>query len=426
MHYALVSDLLTHEEFEKRVDKKLEELGDAVDETCAAMLVVEELGRSHIKIGEIKNTTTALISFFGKILEITPPREFSRDDDSEPGVVASIILGDITGTVKLTLWDAQASAVSELEIGSVLEVIAKPRPGHWGEVNCAALRPSQVTIVNTKKPPKSELMEQPLYAKVLLITEPREIPRRDGSTSLLQEILVGDSSGTARIISWDPDIFSDLEEGIPAGFLGLLRKEDENTVEYVAGEATTITPYSEDISVPKVDAGDVSEGQTSIVTGIVLSVSPIRKFVTRRGNESQVRNIRLGSKMNGGEINIAAWNEEANSTILPGDHLEVINAMAKLNKYGEMELSVGRGAGMRSWNEGGVYSKVSGVLIPRPEGMTLDNGKEVLVVFADEPLTQGMPVTISGQVSGLRISASSVETAPVDLPELRNRLSRLL
>ena len=50
MHYALVSDLLTKEEFDERVEKKCEELGGAVDEICAAMLVVEELGRSHIKI----------------------------------------------------------------------------------------------------------------------------------------------------------------------------------------------------------------------------------------------------------------------------------------------------------------------------------------------------------------------------------------
>ncbi|HJK77196.1 MAG TPA: OB-fold nucleic acid binding domain-containing protein, partial [Methanocorpusculum sp.] len=164
MHYALVSDLLTKEEFDERVEKKCEELGGAVDEICAAMLVVEELGRSHIKIGEIKDTATALVSFFGKILEITPPREFRREgaEDAEPGVVASVVLGDPTGTVRMTLWDAMAAAVSELELGSVLEVIAKPRPGYRNEVTCMALRPSQVTIVETKKPPRSETMKIPL------------------------------------------------------------------------------------------------------------------------------------------------------------------------------------------------------------------------------------------------------------------------
>ena len=42
----------------------------------------------------------------------------------------------------MTLWDAMAAAVSELELGSVLEVIAKPRPGYRNEVTCMALRPS--------------------------------------------------------------------------------------------------------------------------------------------------------------------------------------------------------------------------------------------------------------------------------------------
>ncbi|MCQ2355981.1 MAG: hypothetical protein MJ014_03020, partial [Methanocorpusculum sp.] len=123
MHYALVSDLLTKEEFNERVEAKCEELGGAVDEVCAAMLVVEELGRNHLKIGEIRNTAPALVSFFGKILEITLPRKFKRDgdgEDQERGLVASLILGDPTGTVKMTLWDAMAAAVPELEVGSVL------------------------------------------------------------------------------------------------------------------------------------------------------------------------------------------------------------------------------------------------------------------------------------------------------------------
>ena len=54
MHYALVSDLLTREEFEQRVEEKAESLGGIVDEITAAMLVVEDFGRSHVKIGDIQ------------------------------------------------------------------------------------------------------------------------------------------------------------------------------------------------------------------------------------------------------------------------------------------------------------------------------------------------------------------------------------
>ncbi len=427
MHYALVSDLLTKEEFDERVENKCEELGGAVDEICAAMLVVEELGRSHIKIGEIKTTSTALVCFFGKILEITEPREFTREGEegTEPGLVASVLLGDPTGTVKMTLWDAKAAAVAELETGSVLEVIAKPRPGYRNEVVCAALRPSQVTIVETKKPPKSETMKVPLVAKILVIGEPREISRRDGTTSVLQEILVGDPSGTARIITWEPEIFAELDEGISVSFAGLIRKEDEDSVEYIAGDATVITPHPEEISVLTVDAGDVTEGQTSIVTGVVLSVSPVRTFTTRRGTESRVKNIRLGSETRSGAVNIAAWNEDADITVLPGDHLEVINAQARLNRYGETELSVGRGTMMRFRTENGADAEICGLLIPRPEGMTVDDGRNPLIVTTDEVMIPGMRVTLTGWACSSRITPSRIEPASLPLDELRNRLSVL-
>ena len=68
MHYALVSDLMTREEFEERVEEKSAALGGVVDEVTAAMLVVEDLGRSHVKIGDIPKSEAGIVSFFGKIM----------------------------------------------------------------------------------------------------------------------------------------------------------------------------------------------------------------------------------------------------------------------------------------------------------------------------------------------------------------------
>lgn len=426
MHYALVSDLLTKEEFDERVENKYEELGGAVDEVCAAMLVIEEMGRSHIKIGAIETTATALVSFFGKILEITPPCEFRREgDDSEPGLVASIVLGDPTGTVKMTLWDAMTTAVAELEVGSVLEAIAKPRPGHRSEVTCIALRPSQVTIVDTKKPPKSETMKLPLVAKILHIGSIRKITRRDGSLSELQEIIVGDPSGTARIITWKPELFADLTEGVSASFAALTRKEDGDIVEYVAGENVVVTPHPEDISVLTCDAGEIAEGHTSVVTGVVRSVSPVRTFTTHRGTESRVRNIKLGSNHSRRYVNVACWNEAADAAVFAGENVEVINAPARLNKYGDVELSVGRGAVLREQEEEGGFIEVEGVVIPRTEGMTVDNGTEALLIVTDLPLVPASRIRAAGICKNARLYAERLELLPASAAELRDRLQQL-
>ena len=64
-HYALVDDLISKEEFERRVEKKIDECGDLVDEPTAAMMVVGELGREHVKIRGL-SANPAFFHFSGK------------------------------------------------------------------------------------------------------------------------------------------------------------------------------------------------------------------------------------------------------------------------------------------------------------------------------------------------------------------------
>ena len=64
-HHALVDDLISKEEFERRVEAKIDECGDLVDEPTAAMLVVGELGRQHIKISGLA-AKSSLFSFLAR------------------------------------------------------------------------------------------------------------------------------------------------------------------------------------------------------------------------------------------------------------------------------------------------------------------------------------------------------------------------
>jgi replication factor A1 len=428
MHYALVSDLLTKEEFDNQIEKKCEELGGTIDEICAAMLIVEELGRNHIKIDEIKNTSTALVSFFGKILEIMPPREFRRkgeNEDSEPELIASLTLGDQTGTVKMTLWGKMAMSVPELEVESVLEVIAKPRPGHRNEVNCVAFRPSQVTILETKKLSKSMVMKAPLTAKVLHIGDVRKITRRDGSVSELQEIFVGDPFGTARIITWKPELFTNLDEGTSVNFSGLMRKENGDSVEYVASDGVLITPHPESIEVLTNDAGNVTEGRTSVVTGVVQSVSPIRTFTNHRGTELRVKNIKLGSEFGCRYVNVVCWNEVTEVVVFTGDKIKIINASAKSNKYGEVELSVGYGSVLKEVEGKEAYTEFEGFIVPRAEGMTIDNGVEALIIVTELPLIPATYIRARGLCKNSRLYADSVEMIRLSAVELKDQLLKL-
>lgn len=400
MHYALVSDLLTREEFEQRVEEKAESLGGIVDEITAAMLVVEDFGRSHVKIGDIPKATAAVVSFFGKILSIEGPREFTREGESTPGLVASLVLGDPTGTTKTTLWDEQAAAVSELAVDSVVEVIAKPRFGKK-EVSFVALRESSVEIVETKKPPTSEVLANPFVVTVLHISPVREIERRNGTISYLQEYLVGDESGTTRLSTWSPENFSDVDVGTTVSISGVSRKEDDGIVEYQALDTAVVTPHPTHVPVLTIDAGDVEEGQCPVVTGTVVSVSEVRTFINRRNTESKVRNIKIRGE-DGDELAVSLWKDEAEKLILLGDAVEIINAVAKPSRFSGLELSVGHGSVIRVLSEKEEPAELSGRVVLRPIGLTLENADGVFVLIGDNLPEPGLFVTLSGMRSGIR------------------------
>ena len=404
MHYALVSDLLTREEFEQRVEEKAESLGGIVDEITAAMLVVEDFGRSHVKIGDIPKATAAVVSFFGKILSIEGPREFTREGESTPGLVASLVLGDPTGTTKTTLWDEQAAAVSELAVDSVVEVIAKPRFGKK-EVSFVALRESSVEIVETKKPPTSEVLANPFVVTVLHISPVREIERRNGTISYLQEYLVGDESGTTRLSTWSPENFSDVDVGTTVSISGVSRKEDDGIVEYQALDTAVVTPHPTHVSVLTIDAGDVEEGQCPVVTGTVVSVSEVRTFINRRNTESKVRNIKIQGE-DGDELAVSLWKDEAEKLILVGDAVEIINAVAKPSRFSGLELSVGHGSVIRVLSEEEEPAELSGRVVLRPIGLTLENADGVFVLIGDNLPEPGLFVTLSGMRSGIRFQVS--------------------
>ena len=68
-HYLLVDDLLGGKEVERLVAEKVAESGDLLDERTAAMLVVKDLGRAHIRIRDLPGASS-LVCFFAKVLSV--------------------------------------------------------------------------------------------------------------------------------------------------------------------------------------------------------------------------------------------------------------------------------------------------------------------------------------------------------------------
>jgi len=280
-HYALVDDLFSREEFERRVEEKMESCGDLVDEVTAAMMVVQDCGRHHVKIKDLSGKSS-LFSFFGRVVAKNPPREFERPG-GEKGLVTSLILGDETGQVRAILWDEKAMAAREIEVGEVLEVIGRHPNRTPTEITVMAMRQAMVEIVGPTQvepslaPPK----RRDLTVRVIAIGEPRMVPRRDGTEAEVQDLIVGNQEGLFRMSCWVPDIIEGITEGAALKIQGALEKVRRYGKEYSIDERSSIGEAPGDIPVEIHSIEEVEDGGSFSVCGHVKSCRPVRTFSTK-------------------------------------------------------------------------------------------------------------------------------------------------
>lgn len=422
-HHALVDDLLTKEEFERRVEAKIEECGDLVDEPTAAMLVVDELGRQHVKIKGLA-AKSSLFSFFGKVIDKTEPKEFDRAD-GEKGWVATLLLGDETGTTRVVLWDEKAGAALEIVPGDVLEIIGRHPGKSTKEIYALALRKASCEI-NCTLPVKGmgpdNLSSEPVELDALILgtEKPRTFSRRDGTTGEMVEAVIGDAEGTARVVIWIPHLLSEIPPGSAVHITGA--KPDRRSEEraYSLDETSTIALTDRAITVPLTPLGSITEQGTYSIKGNVKEIREPRSFITRSGLPSWVRNIVVSDGTN--DIRVVLWGEKALIPVIPEDRVEIWHATAKPGRFGGIELGIGRGSIFRVPNDASMPITFSGTIIAGHGCTFVDDGKDRYLIEGDFP--PGANVRVSGMLSGSRIIPKQVDMVDIKPDEIMAHLRK--
>lgn len=118
---------LKKEEIEARIKRKLERLSGLVSKEGAAHIVANELGirifeqfAGKLKIKDILSGMRS-VEVVGRITQIQEPRAFSTQTRS--GQVASFLLGDETGSIRIVLWNEQAEKVSGLKQNTIIKIV---------------------------------------------------------------------------------------------------------------------------------------------------------------------------------------------------------------------------------------------------------------------------------------------------------------
>jgi replication factor A1 len=420
-HYLLVDDLVGREEFERQVERKVAESGDLLDERTAAMLVIKDLGRAHVRIRDLKETPS-LVCFFAKVLSVGEPKEFERSDGTI-GYVANVVVGDETGKARLTFWDEQAHGAHELGAGDVFEILGRPKSGgRYPAVTAIAVQEAACEISCQEETNSSTLPGSggEIEARIIAIESPRTFRRRDGSPGEMVEAVVGNEEGVFRLVAWTPEALLGVGAGENVVIRGATPRESGQGIEFSLGEAGSISSSDREITVPMDAVLGVEEGGTYSLAGSIRTIHPPHSFVTRSGRQSSVRNLVIADET--GEIPVVIWGEKAEEYLVPGDRIEIYNAGARRGRYGDLELHISWGSALVVLAEEEREVEVEGTIIATAQGICIDTGDDCYLLA--EPLPVGYDVRVRGMVHRGIISVCHLEAVFPDPEDLQRRLDR--
>jgi ssDNA-binding replication factor A large subunit len=117
---------LKEEEINRKVIEKQQELSNLVSKEGAAYIIAKELGldifpKTKRRL-EIKNILPKLknLNLTARVVNVFETKQFRKKD--KMGKVATVILGDATGTIRMSLWDAQTEIVDKLKPDMPVEI----------------------------------------------------------------------------------------------------------------------------------------------------------------------------------------------------------------------------------------------------------------------------------------------------------------
>lgn len=206
--------------------------------------------RPH-KIVEIKAGMNGL-TVLGKVLDLGKTRTFTRKD-GKTGKVSNITIGDETGKIRVTLWDAKAESPG-VNTGDIVEIMnAYARENTFSNSTELQLgsgggivKSSATVNYNEPLTPIEDIGINSAYSvagHVSGIDEIREFDRPDGTKSKVSNIYISDDTGRIKVALWGEhaELINELDIGSEIRIVDAYAKSGRNEeVELSAGARTSI------------------------------------------------------------------------------------------------------------------------------------------------------------------------------------------
>lgn len=219
--YKRVEDLVDREDFDREVEVLCEGSGRLFTQELAALMVVDNHGRSEVRIPTLDRVrpgvTTVVRGFVARIISV---REFQREGMTNK--VANLLLKDGTGQINLVLWDDKASLGDEgvlapgtwLRAANVnvkherdaLEAHAGRSSTVYIEEETIDLEDQKEAVFDVEWTPLGQLKDGEYVCArgdVVAVRGPRSFRRRDGTRGRVLNLTVFDGESMAIIVLWD-------------------------------------------------------------------------------------------------------------------------------------------------------------------------------------------------------------------------------
>lgn len=316
-----------------------------------------DVAASNQKIKDIKDGMGDL-SLTGKILEISEVRTFQRKDGTS-GKVGNLLLGDSTGTVRVTLWDDRTEFLNQVEYGDTVELVnAYARENAFTQKVELQVGSRSIIRKSEKKVEyeeeftpvediKADMNNINVSGRVLDIGEIRTFEKKDGSTGRVGNLLLGDSTGKIRLTLWDEKTSFldevDFDETIEVLHAYSRENAFNQQVELNLGGRGIIQKSEKEIEYREkfTDIADIIPGESYSVQGKVSEIGELREFEREDGTENVVANLQIKDET--GSIRLTLWGEQAYviEDLDIDSEIQIINAYAKYGLNEEIELSIG-------------------------------------------------------------------------------------
>jgi len=258
---------LSEEDVKKRISDKVKAFAGLLTEVGAAYAVAKELGvdvdiereiSKRVKISELQPGMER-VTVAGTIVRIFPPSTYEKD--GKKGKYCRLIISDGTGEIGLTLWNRDVKYVEEgqIKIGDVVEVVNVRVREYQGKPSLSMSFDSRI-VVNPEgvdaqgQRPFQKIGELTgnesivhLRAKILRVFPEQEFQTENGLQKMIA-MIIGDETGTARLVIWDSDKAKGFKEGDSIVITSAYTKKDERGLSIHLGRLGMLQPSREEVS----------------------------------------------------------------------------------------------------------------------------------------------------------------------------------